>query len=118
MANIAVNALVVDTLIVDTLIRDLLEWLARRYRGYAEVIEASRTSCPKLPTREQANDRGLLESEEADGGCVIRVSAAGRALLERNRLSRTAEREIAGRSLSIWCFVRSTTSCWIELHLR
>ena len=98
MANIAVNALVVDTLIVDTLIRDLLEWLARRDRSYEEVMGAWRTSCPKLPRREHANDRGLLESEEAGRGSVVKVSAAGHALLERNRPSRTAQRGIAGRA--------------------
>jgi len=98
MANIAVNALVVDTLIVDTLIRDLLEWLARRDSSHEEIMGAWRTSCPRLSVREQANDRGPLESVEADGTSGIRVSAAGHALLERNRPSRTAQRGIAGRA--------------------
>jgi len=34
---------------VDTLILDLLAWLATEPRPYGEVIEAWRTSCPKLP---------------------------------------------------------------------
>jgi hypothetical protein len=71
--------------VVDALILDLLEWLARRDRSYEEVMEAWRTSCPKLPVWEEANDRGLVEREDAGGRSVVRVTAAGRALLESNR---------------------------------
>jgi hypothetical protein len=69
----------------DALILDLLEWLALRDREYAEVMDAWRTSCPKLPVWEEANDRGLLEREDADGRSVVRISPSGRALLERRR---------------------------------
>lgn len=72
-------------IVVDALILDLLEWLARRDRSYEEVMDAWRTSCPKLPVWEEANDRKLVEREDACGSSVVRVSAAGRALLERNR---------------------------------
>ena len=54
-----------DTL--ESLIRDLLEWIAIRPRTYAEVMDAWRTSCPRLTVWEEANDRGL----------VVRTNAAG-----------------------------------------
>jgi D-3-phosphoglycerate dehydrogenase len=72
---------------VDALILDLLEWLAVRDRSYEEVMDAWRTSCPKLPVWEEANDRGLLELEETGGRSVVRISPSGRALVERLRSS-------------------------------
>ena len=86
-------------IVVDALILDLLEWLARRDRSYEEVMDAWRTSCPKLPVWEEANDRGLVEREGTGGNCVVRISEAGRAFLERTRPSQTTEREITERSL-------------------
>jgi hypothetical protein len=71
--------------VVDALILDLLEWLAARDRSYEEVMDAWRTSCPKLPVWEEANDRGLIEREEAGGRSVVRISSSGRAFLERRR---------------------------------
>ena len=72
-------------IVVDALILDLLEWLATRDRSYEEVLDAWRTSCPKLPVWEEANERGLLKIEDTDGCSIVRVNAAGRALLEGNR---------------------------------
>jgi hypothetical protein len=72
---------VADT-VVDALVLDLLVWLAARERTYEEVMEAWRTSCPKLPVWEDANDRGLITREEIDGRVVIGVSPTGRALLD------------------------------------
>ena len=46
---------------VDSLVLDLLEWLAAAPRGYAETLEAWRTSCPRLPVWEEANARGYIE---------------------------------------------------------
>jgi D-3-phosphoglycerate dehydrogenase len=69
--------------VVDNLILDLLEWLAKRDRSYEEVIEVWRTSCPRLPIWEEANDRGLVKKEEVNGRSVVRISASGRILLER-----------------------------------
>ena len=80
--------------VVDALILDLLEWLARRERSYAEVMEAWRTSCPKLPVWEDANDRGLVTLEEVSGRCIVGLSPSGRALLDR-RKSRSAQVETA-----------------------
>jgi hypothetical protein len=74
--------------IVDTLILDLLEWLARQDRTYSEVMDAWRTSCPKLPVWEDANDRGLVTQDVQDGRSMVRLTPAGLALLEQHRGSR------------------------------
>jgi hypothetical protein len=71
--------------VVDTLILDLLEWLATRERTYEDVMEAWRTSCPKLPVWEDANDRGLVTREEINGRWIVGVSASGRAFLDRRK---------------------------------
>ena len=70
----------VDT-VVEALILDLLEWVAKRERTYEEVMEAWRTSCPRLPVWEEANDRGLVIREDVNGSCVVRITSAGRDLL-------------------------------------
>jgi hypothetical protein len=70
---------------VDALVIDLLEWIGPRSRPYAEVIDAWRTSCPRLPVWEEANARGLLVREHVAGvGTSISVSAAGLALLDEH----------------------------------
>lgn len=71
--------------VVEALILDLLEWLAARERSYEEVLEAWRTSCPKLPVWEDANDRGLVTREDRGGRCIVGVSPSGRALLDRRK---------------------------------
>ncbi len=71
---------------VDALILDLLEWVGPTPRPYAEVMEAWRTSCPRLPVWEDANDRGYIERHRAPGqGELISVSAAGAAYLQQHR---------------------------------
>ena len=71
--------------VVEALILDLLEWLAARERSSEEVLEAWRTSCPKLPIWEDANDRGLVTREDRGGRCIVGVSPSGRALLDRRK---------------------------------
>jgi hypothetical protein len=67
---------------VDTLILDLLEWIGPRTRPYREVIEAWRTSCPRLPVWEEANERGFLEYHHSQGAeAVVSVSALGAKFL-------------------------------------
>ena len=71
---------------VDTLILDLLEWMGPNPRPYAEVIEAWRTSCPRLPVWEDANDRGFIARHRAPGcGALVSVSASGAAYLDEHR---------------------------------
>jgi hypothetical protein len=63
---------------VEALILDLLEWIGPDSRPYAEVLESWRTSCPRLPVWEAANDRGFVSRHRAPGrGTVVSVSAAG-----------------------------------------
>jgi len=73
---------------VDNLIVDLLSWVAKCERSYEEVMEAWRTSCPKLPVWEDANDRGLVAREEVGGRSVVRITAAGRVFLDQHRTSK------------------------------
>jgi hypothetical protein len=67
--------------VVETLILDLLEWVTRRDRTCEEVMEAWRTSCPRLTVWEEANDRGLVVRENVNGRCVVRITSSGRDLL-------------------------------------
>jgi D-3-phosphoglycerate dehydrogenase len=68
----------VDT-VVEALIRDLLAWLAKGERGYAEVMDAWRTSCPRLPVWEDANDLGLVTVQRS----IVRITPAGWAFLDQ-----------------------------------
>jgi len=72
--------------VVEVLILDLLQWLANGERTYEDVMEAWRTSCPRLTVWEDANDRGLIASEQVYGRKLIRPSSSGLALLgQRSR---------------------------------
>jgi hypothetical protein len=73
--------------VVESLILDLLEWVAARERSYAEVMDAWRTSCPKLTVWEDANDRKLVSTESANGRSIVTVTPSGLALLKRHRPS-------------------------------
>jgi len=69
---------------VEPLIVDLLEWIARAPRPYAEVMEVWRTSCPRLPVWEEANARGFLEQRHPTGSpaVVVITEAGSRRLVE------------------------------------
>ncbi len=73
---------------VDSLILDLLEWVTDREKTYEEVMAAWRTSCPKLPVWEDANDRGLIATEQVNGRSLVRATPVGLALLQRQRPGR------------------------------
>lgn len=66
---------------VEALILDLLEWLAPAPRDYAEVIEAWRTSCPRLPVWEEATDRGFVRRD----GAMVSLTPSGREHLAKQR---------------------------------
>src|SRR5580704_7871177 len=74
-----------DDPVVEALIVDLLAWLSARERSYEETMAAWRTSCPRLPVWEDANDLGLVRLENAGGGSVVRVTPAGSELLRARR---------------------------------
>lgn len=69
--------------LIEPLILDLLHWLANGGRTYEEVMDAWRTSCPRLTVWEDANDRGVIASEQVNGRKLIRPSPSGFALLDR-----------------------------------
>ena len=57
----------------DPLVLDLVEWIAREPRLYSEVIEAWRTSCPRLTIWEDAVDRGYV-ARQTIAGAGVRVA--------------------------------------------
>lgn len=66
------------------LVLDLVEWVAVAPRDYAEVMEAWRTSCPRLTIWEDAVDAGYVARQSRAGAPpVVTVTPLGRALLER-----------------------------------
>jgi hypothetical protein len=74
-----------DDTVTESLILDLLEFVANGGRSYEEVMDAWRTSCPRLPVWEEANDRGLVAREEVGGRCLVRITSSGVALLAERR---------------------------------
>jgi D-3-phosphoglycerate dehydrogenase len=72
---------------LDALIRDLLGFIGPSPRPYAEVMEAWRTSCPRLPVWEEANERNFIaRSHEPGRPALVSVTPAGRAFLEGHSL--------------------------------
>ena len=71
---------------VEALIVDLLEWIGPDARPYAEVMDAWRTSCPRLPVWEEANARGYIRREHSPPtGAVVRLTSLGLDLVARRR---------------------------------
>lgn len=77
---------------VENLIFDLLEWLASRERSYEEVMEAWRTSCPRFPVWEDANERGLVATVQVNGRLYVRITPSGLAILEARKSPAILER--------------------------
>jgi hypothetical protein len=75
-----------DTIDNKPLILDLLEFVAAKPRTYAEVMDAWRTSCPRLPIWEDAVDHGLVaRAADPTHGPIIIVTPIGRAFLHSER---------------------------------
>jgi hypothetical protein len=71
---------------IEALILDLVEWVAKEPRSYADVMDAWRTSCPRLTVWEDAVDRKLVQREAtAAQGVVVKVTDRGRDYLAENR---------------------------------
>lgn len=71
---------------LDSLVFDLVEWVAKEPRTYAQTMEAWRTSCPRLTVWEEAVDRGLLvRATDAQGRAGVKPTAAGLRFLEAAR---------------------------------
>ena len=60
----------------ESLVLDLVEWVALKPKPIDVVLDAWRTSCPRLPVWEDAVDRGYVVRTHVDGEGVI-VSVSG-----------------------------------------
>jgi len=71
------------------LILDLLAWLEREPRLYADVMDRWRTSCPRLTVWEDAVDGGFVERVQAPGAAaVVRLTERGvRSLRQAERIA-------------------------------
>jgi hypothetical protein len=87
----------------DPLVLDLVEWIAREPRLYAEVIETWRTSCPRLTIWEDAVDRGYVTRETIAGaGVRVAVTEGGETFLRANgRAGCLTGREAISRSVDL-----------------
>jgi hypothetical protein len=60
--------------------RQMLEWITERPRGYADVLEVWRTSCPRLSIWEDACIDGLVDCAP-DRDHTVSLTAKGMAFL-------------------------------------
>lgn len=68
---------------IESLILDFLEWLAAEPRPYGDVMEAWRTSCPRLTVWEDSLDAGYVERTNVPGGeQMIRLTQRGLDVLD------------------------------------
>jgi hypothetical protein len=64
---------------------DLVAFVAAAPRPYEEVIDAWRTSCPRLTVWEDAIDRGLIARFRAeDKTLIVQATGAGLRLLQES----------------------------------
>ena len=69
----------------ETLVLDLVEWVARKPKPIDVVLDAWRTSCPRLPVWEDAVDHGYVSRTYIDGeGVTVSVSEKGINFLRSN----------------------------------
>ena len=61
-----------------------LDWIATRPRSYQDVMDAWRTSCPRLPVWEDAISRGLVKRESGRSlqQSMVSITEAGRDALK------------------------------------
>jgi hypothetical protein len=69
----------------DALMRQMLDWIGPRPRDYAEVIDAWRTSCPRLTIWEDACTAGFVVRDPATR--KVSVTAKGTAFLSPQQLA-------------------------------
>jgi hypothetical protein len=68
---------------LDPLVMDLVAFVAVGPRPYDEVIDAWRTSCPRLTVWEDAIDRGLITRRRGeDKTLIVQATSAGLTLLQ------------------------------------
>jgi len=65
---------------------DFLSWLAESPRPYSEVMDAWRTSCPRLTIWEDAVDEGLVLHLRPTGKpAMVGLTDKGRRMLQERR---------------------------------
>jgi hypothetical protein len=70
---------------LQALLLDLVEWIAKEPRPYSEVLDAWRTSCPRLMVCEEAVDRGYVVRELCDGRApLVKATPFGHSFLQQN----------------------------------
>ena len=75
--------------VLTPLTMDFLTWLDAAPRSYAEVMDAWRTSCPRLTIWEDAVDAGLVVHLRAPGEpAKVGVTDKGHKMLAARRASR------------------------------
>ena len=80
---------------IHALVLDLVAWVAAAPRDYDDVMDAWRTSCPRLTVWEDATEQGYVvhERQPEAAGTTVRVTEAGlRFLAENGRLPRAVAR--------------------------
>jgi hypothetical protein len=63
------------------LVLDLVEWVAREPRSYAEAMAAWRTSCPRLTVWEDALECGYVARKPTAAGASVVTTPTGEAFL-------------------------------------
>jgi len=65
---------------------DFLAWLAAEPRDYVDVMDAWRTSCPRLTIWEDAIDAGLVTRTYVQGHPLrVELTESGKALLAAHK---------------------------------
>jgi hypothetical protein len=83
----------------DALVLDFVEWIVASPRRYCDVMEAWKTSCPRLTIWEYAIDQGLVQRCCIDGDISIESTDAGRDLLAKTRKQRIQDGQVAPNPL-------------------
>lgn len=67
---------------LDALTCDFLAWLASGPRTHADVMDAWRSSCPRLTVWEDALIAGLVHVDGSTSPARVTITARGEAMLE------------------------------------
>jgi hypothetical protein len=78
---------------IESLVLDLLESVRPGPRPYQEVLDAWRTSCPRLPVWEEASRRGFVARSRGEEGALVCLTPLGRRFLAERRPSDPELRE-------------------------
>jgi hypothetical protein len=69
-----------------TLVLDLLQWIAARPRRYDDVMDAWRTSCPRLTIWEDTVDAGYVLTRSGAGlQKMVVITDRGKEFLDANQ---------------------------------